>query len=278
MQANERDAGAAPATSANAVIALYCEDPGAKLRIQHFLQRHVNFVEATSPQSLIGLAQEASCTVVGVRRNSGVVPNDYLVVLRRLRPFHPLVIVTVDDRTAHCLTRAAGDEVVRLRDLERELGPAISRACLNDFLERLASNVEVVKALPATLRAALALVYRARPPIRSVKELAARICCQPRTLEHHWRSSVARRGLRLHDLLGWVLLLHATTERLKTVKWAAVAAQLGVSSQTLARLGKTLADLSLRELAVLGHRGTLPLFRQRVLATFAEQETRRRRA
>jgi uncharacterized RDD family membrane protein YckC len=90
---------------------------------------------------------------------------------------------------------------------------------------------------------------------------------QTRTLERHWHDTVGpSRKFRIHDLLGWVLLMHATNDRLDTKSWKAVAAHLGIGSQTLSRLGRSLADHSLREIAVVGHAAITPLFTKRVKA------------
>lgn len=273
MEADVRTLGASSATGWSAVVALLCVDEGVRLRIHRLLRRHVDVVEAGTPPSLVRVASEASCTVLVVGRESP----DYAAAVRRSHAHHPLVIVKADERSdAHGVGRSPYDEVVLLRDLDQELSRAVSRACLSGVLGQMASAIEADKRVPPMLRAALALAYRARPPLRAVKELAAQVGCQPRTLEHHWRKAVPGTGaFRLHDLLSWILLLHATTGRLTAASWTAVAAQLGVCSQTLARLGRTLADLSLREIAALGHRGTFPLFKRRVVPALAPRATLR---
>ena len=273
---DERKLAPMAPTSSSPLVALYCEGEGAREHVHRLLRRHVDFLEARTFHALIQLAGEASCTVLVIGRESPVDQVDY-TALRRCHPLHPLVITSAcDGHHAYRLVTSAGDEIVLLRDLDKELVPAVSRACLSGVLQQMASAIEVERRVPPTLRTALALVYRTRPPIRSVKELAAQVGYEPRTLEHHWRRAVRPRGgLRLHDLLGWVLLLHAATARLSTSNWMAVGAELGVCSQTLARLGRTLADLSLREIAALGNRRILPLFRRRVLAALPAPETLR---
>jgi hypothetical protein len=273
MEADVRGLGAISATSWSAVVALFCVDEGVRLRVHRLLRRHVDVVEVRTPPALVRVASEASCTVLVVGRESP----DYAAAVRRSQAHHPLVIVKADERSdAYGFGRSPYDEIVLLRDLDQELSRAVSRACLSGLLGQMASAVEADKRVPPMLRAALALAYRARPPLRAVKELAAQVGCQPRTLEHHWRTAVpGTGGFRLHDLLNWILLLHATTGRLTAASWTAVAAELGVCCQTLARLGRTLADLSLREIAALGHRGTFPLFKTRVVPALAPRATLR---
>jgi hypothetical protein len=72
-----------------------------------------------------------------------------------------------------------------------------------------------------------------------------------------------------------VLLLHASAARPATANWTTVGTELGVCAQTLGRLGRTLADVSLREIAALGLRGTLPLFGREVLPALSINETLR---
>jgi len=267
-----RFAAITPAGS-SAVVALYCEDERVRVRAHRSLGRYVDVVEAQTPQALVRVPSDSSCTVLVLGHGS----LNYAAAVRRSHPHQPLVIVNAEDCSeAHWLGRSPCDEIVRLCDLDQELGPAVSRACLGGVLAELASAIESDKRVPPTLRAALAVAYRARPPVRSVKELAAQVGCQPRTLEHHWRATIpCAGGFRLHDLLSWLLLLHATTGRLSAANWTVVAAELGVCLQTLARLGRTLAGLSLREIAALGHRGTLPLFRRRVVPALAARATLR---
>jgi hypothetical protein len=273
MEDVARRLAASNPTGWNAVVAVYCDDEGVRQRVHRLLCRYVDFVDARTPQALVHLAGEVSCTVLVVSPES----LDYPGAVRRRYPRHPMVIVKADNGSdARWFGRSPCDDCVLLRDLDQELSPAVSRAYLTGVLEQMASAVETAKHVPPMLRAALALLYRARPPIRSVKELAVQVGCRPRTLEHHWRIAIPRAGgFRLHDLLGWMLLLHATTGRLNSTSWTAVAAELGVCSQTLARLGRTLADLSLREIAALGHRGTLPVFRRRVVPALVARETLR---
>lgn len=262
-------------TSCNDLVAIYCEDAGARAHVIQLLRRHVDLLEARSCSELFQLAGEASCTVLVIGRESPIDQVDDPVALRRGHPLHPVVVASAyDSPHAQRLVTSARDAVVLFRDFDKELMPAVSRACVGGVLEQMASAIESERHVPPTLRAAIALLYRAQPPIRSVKELAAQVGCEPRTLEHHWRRAV-RSGLRLHDLLGWVLLLHAATARLSTPNWIAVGAALGVGAQTLARLGRTLAHLSLREIAAFGHRKLLSLFRQCVLAALPTGETLR---
>jgi hypothetical protein len=252
------------------LVALYCEDEGAKVRVQRILRRYVDFVQARALPVLASVAPDVSCTVLVIRRGSAFEEADYPAALRRNHPLHPLVIVSATGHEARGFARSACNEVVVLCDLERTLGAAVGRACLSGFLERLAGGLEGDRRFPSRLRVSLALLCRVRPPIRSVKELAAQVGCEPRTLEHHWRAAVPRaHGLRLHDLMGWMLLLHASAARLGTTNWAVVGAELGVCPQTIARLGRSLASLTLHEIAAVGPRETLARFRTRALPALA---------
>jgi len=273
MHLNGHTLAAIPRRTLDAVVALYCEEDRWRAQVQHVLRRHVDFLEARTLETLVQLGGMTSCSVLVIARHQ----SDYTAALRRRHPLHPLVLVSnVEGREATCLVRSPRDEVVLFREVDRGLGPAVSRASVSGVLEQLAIGIETEKRIAPLLRAALAFVYRARPPIRSIKELAAQVGCDPRTLEHHWRTAVPRAdGLRLHDVLSWMLLLHASTARVRTANWSAVGADLGVCVQTIARLARALADLSLREVAALGLRGTLPLFTKRVLPALAVRETLR---
>jgi len=251
----------------NTLVALYCEDEKTRPHVHRILRRHVEFVQAPTFEALAALVRDVSCSVLVIRRAVPVDEFAFPMALRTRHPLHPLVIVRdVSAQDARGLARSCRDEVVPLRNSERELGPAVIRACLAGALEQLASVIETHGEMRPRLRAALALACRARPPIRSVKELAAEVGCESRTLEHHWRTAVPRvRGLRLHDLLGWILILHASAARLEATSWTAASAELGVCPHTLARLTRILADLSLQEVAALGSRQTIFLFSQTVL-------------
>jgi hypothetical protein len=120
----------------------------------------------------------------------------------------------------------------------------------------------VARRLPAhePIVDALACAFAASPPFRSVAELAAALGCNRRTLWRQWQ--VVTRpgvGLRLEDVLDWVLLLHAVGLRGARGNWAAVAAQLGVHPHTLVR---TAARLTARPLRVLAGRHQVELVRE----------------
>jgi len=244
------------------LVALYCENERLNGRVRRALCRDVLVLQAKSMKELEQFLNDSSCTVLVPRAGSVASPVPYVS-----HNSHPIVIVRDKDPGE---LRSGGKwlgEAVVARDLEKKLAPAVSRACTMSLLEDMATTVETDERLSPILRTAIAFVYRAQPPICSVKELATHLGCHTRTLERHWHEAVRpERHFRVHDLLGWVLLMHATSERLNARSWRAVAMHLGIGSQTLSRLGRSLADRSLREIAVLGHRAVTPLFTDRVRA------------
>ena len=261
---------AIPATIWRAVVALYSQEGSVAAQVGRALRPYVDFIQATDVRALRNLANEVACSVLVDPRSGAVGELDCAAVLRRHHPFHPVVTISHTDVIGvRGFCKAPRDEVILLRDLDRELGPAVSRACLAGILERLAQAVQVEKCVSPKLRFALCLACRARPPIRSVKELVAQVRCQPRTLQHHWRNAVSSVCvLRLHDFLAWLLLLHACAARLSAGNWVAVGAEVGVSVQTLARIARTLLCLSLRDLAAVGPGVAFPLFRRELVRAF----------
>jgi hypothetical protein len=145
---------------------------------------------------------------------------------------------------------AAVEEVVRLSEVERDLWPAISRARANAVLVRLAGVVD--HALPADhlLGPAIAYACRAKPPLRSVRQLAAALACDRRTLWRHWRIARAgRMSLRVEDMLDWFLLLHAVGRKIPGRSWSSIAGELQIHPHTLGRIAARLAGRPLRTLS-----------------------------
>lgn len=179
-----------------------------------------------------------------------------------------MVLVTrFAPENARQLKDLALEEVVWLREAERELGPAVQRICTqgHDYPRCLAVPFQEAEHLPPAVRAALAYACRAQPPVRSVNQLAAAVGCDRRTLWLHWKQAVSPKSeLRLQDVLHWVLLLRAVGRKTPDRPWAAVAGDIGVSPDTLGRWAKCLAGATLEELAGSGRETLLLRFHARV--------------
>jgi hypothetical protein len=209
----------------------------------------------------------ATCTLVAIEwlTTDPVVPR--LSSFKTRHPNHPVVLVTRwDPENARHLKDVRVEEVVWFREVDRDLTPAVQRACRHDFhaLRCLALPFELATHLPATLRKALAHACRSERAVGSVKHLAAAVGVDRRTLWHQWSKAVCpSSSLRLQDFLHWLLLLRAVGHKVPGQSWASVARELRVHPHTLGRLAKQLTGGTL---SGLGDGGDVALlFRERVL-------------
>jgi hypothetical protein len=190
-----------------------------------------------------------------------------LCELKLGHPSRPLVLVTSKDAdNARHLRALPAEEVVWIRDVERDLWAAVRRATTRHALSDIALEVERMAHVPSTLRKALGIACRRDVPVRSVAELAAAVHCRRSTLWYHWRRAMGGAGAaRLEDFLGWVLLVRAVGRKSPRQPWPTVATALGVHERTLARLARRLTGSTLEELSIRGERGVIDLFRDQVL-------------
>lgn len=215
----------------------------------------------------------ATCSLVAIEWliTDPVVPK--LSAFKTRHPDHPVVLVTRwDPENARHLKDVRVEEVVWFREVDRDLTPAVQRACRQDFhaLRCLALPFELASHLPETLRKALAHACHSERAVGSVKHLAAAAGVDRRTLWHQWNRAVGpSSSLRLQDFLHWLLLLRALGHKVPGQSWASVARDLRVHPHTLGRLAKQLTGSPLRELS---DRGDLVLlFRERMLDSLVDQ-------
>lgn len=198
-------------------------------------------------------AVRGACSVVAAEwlPANPVVP--HLVAFKERYPRHPVVLVTRwNMENARELRHLVVEEVVWLREAGIELREAVGRVCAGrpNPVRCFATAFAEAEHLPVALRKALALTCRTEAPVRSVKQLATSVGCDRRTLSTQWSRAVgARSSLRLQDFLHWVLLIRARTRKSPGRSWRAVAEELGVHADTLARFARQLTGGTLGELA-----------------------------
>jgi CheY-like chemotaxis protein len=118
-----------------------------------------------------------------------------------------------------------------------------------------------MEALPPMLRLALMHALLRPTPISSIKELAAEVGCERRTLPRSWELYFDVRSGRLIDFLDWITLLYATSRKTSRRSWTLVSRDVGVTEDTLTRSVRRLVGLSLSELSVHGQPIVLAQFR-----------------
>ena len=190
-------------------------------------------------------------------------PFDRLREFKASHPTRPVVLVTTKDAdNARHLRGVAVEEVVWMRDVQRELWGAVRRASFQRPLSELAREVDAATMLPVQLRYALSLACRSDLPVLSVSELATRVNCRRTTLWYHWKRAMpSDRKARLEDFLGWLVLVRAIGLKDRGGPWTSVADGLGIQTRTLTRLARRLTGNTLRELWLDGEAETLARFR-----------------
>jgi hypothetical protein len=220
------------------VLLGFADDANSAARVASVVSAHEELRWAGSWEALERALPDAGCAVVVLNWLLRTHAVARLRGLSRRYPLLPLVLVTsknADDAVAR--QTAAVEEVVWLWEVESDLWPAVCRARTNAMLVRLADVVD--RALPANrlLVTAIAYACRARPPLRSIRELAAALACDRRTLWRHWRIAAAgRMSLRLEDMLDWLLLLHAVGRKMPGRSWSSIAGDLQIHPHTLGRI------------------------------------------
>jgi hypothetical protein len=235
------------------MYALFCADPGLLRRVASAIPSGLETCVTDRWTVFERAAARASCAVIALRWL-----HDFFGLstsaLDTPAIERPLVLVTARDAdNARLLKDIRADEVVWLQDVERELPRALRRAESRGLLERLARGFETSTHLPTLLRHGLAHACRADPAIGGVADLATLVGRDRRTLWRLWHLTPGPSlGWRLEDLLGWLLLVRALSLKHPACAWVAVARQLGVHEQTLARLSRRLIGLPLSSLADRG--------------------------
>jgi hypothetical protein len=250
------------------MLALFALNQTTLLRVARTMRACETLERTGSWRRLEMLAHGASCSIVvlpWLELDGGAAQ---LSSLRSRAPFSPLVLVTTKDaNNARALGRVGVEEVVWLHEIDAALAPAVSRACAQSLLRRVASALEQADRLAPRLRSALAFACRSEAPIRSEAELAKAAGCHRRTLWYHWRRALGGGSvsLRLEDFLDWLLVLRAAGRKTSNRGWHYVAESLGVHEHTIARLAKHLAGVSLSELGFVDRQALVERFGKEVL-------------
>jgi AraC-like DNA-binding protein len=230
------------------MFALYVSDSRFSERLCRALQASKAVPSADWPH-FERAAESAECSVIVIGWLS--VPEvDRLMAFKSRHPLHPVVLVTRGDmQNARQLKAVQVEEVIWLEEMDHELSGAVSRTCTLSHHRSFCEAMSDADYLPGCLAPALARACSAEPPLRTVQKLATLVGCDRRTLWQHWRAVTDGEELRLQDVLHWLLLLRATSQKTPGRSWATVADELGVHPQTLGRISQQLTGHSLRELA-----------------------------
>lgn len=251
------------------MLVVYSDQPHNLPRLKAALPEEQPVVLTQEWTQIESTAPLSRCSVVMIEwlRKSDAFPQ--LSAFKHRHPQHPVVLVTRwDPDNARRLKDVRVEEVVWNREIEEDLASAVHRVCSHDpnYLRCLADPLEQAEHLPATLRTALAYACRSDVPVRSVKQLAAAVGSNRRTLWYQWcKATGGASELRLQDFLHWTLLLRALGRKTPDRTWAAVADDVGVHAHTLWRFARQLAGRTLPELAGEGVPQVVQLFRGRVL-------------
>ncbi|HEX8429959.1 MAG TPA: hypothetical protein VF625_01685 [Longimicrobium sp.] len=247
--------------------ALYSTDERCAARIQAALLAEQEVVWMTDWKEMVSNGSAYPCLVVHVEWLPGDPVAAGLGAFRARYPQHRMILVTRwEAENARSLKHVAVDEVVWLREITQQLAPAVSRVCAgrSNPVRCLARPLADAAHLPVALRAALAYACESDRPVSSVQRLASVVDVDRRTLWSQWNRVPGKRaGVRLQDVLHWVLLVRALGRKTPDRRWTEVAAEIGVHPHTLGRFarrytGRTLPRLA-RERDLLGE-----LFRSRV--------------
>lgn len=164
-----------------------------------------------------------------------------------------LLVTTKDADNLRALRHLEVEELLWIDDAGEQFAAAVARAREHGFLRRTAGCIDRAEHLSPVLRAALAHAFRAQRPPRTVEELGRILDRNRRTLWYHWNEAVnPDAGVRLIDVLQWLLVLHAANRRAAGWKWTRVADDLGVCQQTLWSTARRLLGVDRRQLSELG--------------------------
>ena len=161
----------------------------------------------------------------------------------------PIVVVTT--RAAEhvrAFVSSGITEICWTHDSPSVLQHAVEATVRKQPLDALAAQFQRATGLPLYLRNTLIYLCRAQTSVRTVGELCAAAGCHRSTLWSQWRATGADTVLRLQDVVDWVILLRACSQRAPGIGWGAVAAEAGVHEHTIARIARRLMGCGLREL------------------------------
>ena len=198
-------------------------------------------------------AAVAECVVVVALDRSGAEHFDVRRALAALRAEHPSLAIVCAAEGAALRRALAGDgtasELVRAADGPLALRAGVESARTLALLARSASRVREARALGGALSAALVHLLTRDPPPPTVNALSEATGVHRRTLWYQWVRRARGAGVRLEDVVSWVILLRACVRRARGTPWTAAARELGVDRKTLARLAARYGVAPLPDLA-----------------------------
>jgi hypothetical protein len=165
----------------------------------------------------------------------------------------PLLLVTPRENFVQSLvdgTRIV--DVVWSHDIEACLPTAVMTARATGIRTLVRQAAAQDRRLSPVTRRAIVAATASTQPLRRVADLAVSIGHARSTLWRAW-SGDTDGGLRIEDLLDWLLLVEAMSRKQPDTPWAAIADGLGIHEHTLARIAQRLLGLRLRELSIHSH-------------------------
>lgn len=213
------------------------------------------------------LLPTSRCGVLVIERLHLSIEFQRLCALRRERDECPIVLVTrPEPESLRLLKDLVVEEVLWLQELRHNLPMTVQRASIRHPLGAIAAEIQAVTSLGPRLRFALVEACRSNMPVHSVVDLASRCDCDRRTLWRAWNAS-GRPGnhIRLEDVLGWIILIHAISIRTSGRGWSAVAAQLAINERRIYRLSERLLHVPLCQASEIGSRELVTRFHSEVI-------------
>lgn len=250
------------------MLAVYSEDPPLARRVARRLEDHGRpelFEEWTRLLANVSRADH----VVVAAPEAGADLLARMEALKQREPAVPFVLVTRrDPESLRHLKNVVIEEVLWTDELDDELALALRRADGDRRLRRIDARLRDATHLSPTLVAALGRAALRRPPLTSVRDLAAEVDRDRRTLWHHWKESFRAESSDLtpKGFLDWILVLRARAARTDDRSWGAVAGELGVHTRTLRRVAGRRLGAGLEGLADRDLEDLLELFETEVMA------------
>ena len=201
---------------------------------------------------------------------------DVVSRLRALRsrfPLAPLFLLTSSDKeNARALGGVMVDAVGWLEEVGPGLVPQIEAFTSLRRMRVLAQLIERHSVLPLALRHALTASCLMEHPPRSVSELAQLAGLTRGALWKQWRglSSKQESGVRLEDMVDWLLVLRAVTRRRRDDSWSEVSRQLSMRPASLGRLVRRVTGLGLRYIDRAGDAAIWKQFELQVLPVLTD--------
>lgn len=249
------------------MLAVYSEDPPLARRAARRLEDHGRpevFEEWTRLLGNVGRADHV--VVAAPEPEPGLLAR--MEALKRQEPAVPLLLITRrDPAVLRHLKNVVIEEVIWTDELDDGLALALRRAEGDRRLHRIAVRLREASHLSPTLVAALGRAALRRPPLTSVRDLAAEVGRDRRTLWHHWRESfdAGASDLTPKGFLDWVLVLRARAAKTDDRSWSDVAGELGVHTRTLRRVAGRRLGAGLEGLADRDLEGLLEAFEREVM-------------